>query len=205
MQSGAVGYVRITSFQETTLADLDSALADLNKQGMKALILDLRGNSGGLFDVAVETVRRFLVKGLIVSTRHHDPRVKPGFYHAHNPGALTLPMVVLVDGETASAAEVVAGALKEHKRARVVGQTTYGKGCSQGLLRLPTQGLLKLPPKPGGNPTGGIRLTVERFFSPTGYPYSGRGVVPHIPVDLDPEQQLVRALDEAQRLLGIVQ
>jgi carboxyl-terminal processing protease len=205
MQSGAVGYVRITCFQETTLADLDNALADLNKQGMKALILDLRGNSGGLFDVAVETARRFLAKGLIVTTRHHDPRVKPGVYHAHNPAALSLPMVVLVDGETASAAEVVAGALKENKRARVVGQTTYGKGCSQGLLRLPTAGLLKLPPNPGGNPTGGIRLTVERFFSPTGYAYSGRGVVPHIPVDLDPEQQLVRALDEAQRLLGIVQ
>ncbi len=205
MQSGAVGYLRIACFQETTLADLDGALADLTKQGMKALILDLRGNSGGLFEVAVETVRRFLTRGLIVTTRHQDPRVKPGVYRANNPAALTLPMVVLVDGETASAAEIVAGALKENKRARVVGQTTFGKGCSQGLLRLPTQNLLKLPPTPGGNPTGGIRLTVERFFSPAGYAYSGRGVVPHVLLGPDSEQQLVRAVDEAQRLLGMIQ
>jgi carboxyl-terminal processing protease len=204
MQSGAVGYVRISCFQETTVNDLDSALAELTKQGMKALILDLRGNSGGLFEVAVETARRFLVGGVIVRTRHQDPSLNT-VYHARNPGALTVPLVVLVDGETASAAEVVAGALKDNKRARVVGQTTYGKGCSQGLLRLPAQGLLKLPPKPGGSATGGIRITVARFFSPADQPYSGRGVVPHVPVDPDPEQELVRALDEAQRMLGMVQ
>src|SRR5947209_8199415 len=110
MQSGAVGYVRISCFQETTLADLDAALAELNKQGMKALILDLRGNSGGLFEVAVEAARRFLAAGVIVSTRHQDPKLNT-VYHARNPAALTVPLVVLVDGETASAAEVVAGAL----------------------------------------------------------------------------------------------
>jgi carboxyl-terminal processing protease len=205
MESGAVGYLRITSFQETTLQDLDTGLADLHKQGMKALILDLRGNGGGLFEVAVETARRFL-RGdvIIVRTQHQDPKLNT-IYRARNPAALTLPLVVLVDGETASAAEVVVGALKDHERARVVGQTTYGKGCSQGLLRLPTQGLLRLPPKPGGKATGGIRITVARFFSPLGSPYTGRGVVPHIPMEQDSEQQLVRALLEAQRMLGIVQ
>jgi carboxyl-terminal processing protease len=204
MESGAVGYLRITSFQETTLQDLDTGLAELQKQGMKALILDLRGNGGGLFEVGVETARRFLTSGVIVSTQHQDSKLN-AIHHARNPAALTLPLIVLVDGDTASAAEVVAGALKDNKRARVVGQTTYGKGCSQGLLRLPTQGLLRLPPKPGGGATGGLRVTVARFFSPAGHPYTGRGVVPHIPVPQDPEQQLVRALVEAQRMLGIVQ
>jgi carboxyl-terminal processing protease len=204
MESGAVGYLRITCFQETTLQDLDTGLNELTKQGMKALILDLRGNSGGLFEVAVDTARRFLPSGKVVSTQHQDPKLNMS-YHARNPAALTLPLVVLVDGETASAAEVVAGALKDNKRARVVGQTTYGKGCSQGLLRLPAQGMLRRPPKPGGNATGAIRITVARFYAPSGYPYSGRGVVPHIPVGPDREQQLVRALIEAQRSLGIIQ
>ena len=204
MESGAVGYLRITCFQETTLHDLDTGLNELTKQGMKALILDLRGNSGGLFEVAVDTARRFLSSGTVVSTQHQDPKLNM-IYHARNPAALTLPLIVLVDGETASAAEVVVGALKDNKRARVVGQTTYGKGCSQGLLRLPAQGMLQRPPKPGGSATGAIRITVARFYSPAGYAYSGRGVVPHIPVGPDAEQQLVRALVEAQRTLGMVQ
>ncbi len=214
LQSGAIGYLRVTCFQETTLQELNEALMLLHKAGMKALILDLRGNSGGLFEVAVEVARRFLASGVIVSTQHQDPKLNT-VYQARNPGALTLPLVVLVDGETASAAEVLAGALKENKRARLVGQTTYGKGCSQGLLRLPTQGLLKLPAEQGGRPTGGIRITVARFFSPAGYPYTGRGVVPHLFVNRplvpgslseadDEPHWLDSARAEAQRLLDMV-
>jgi len=203
MESGVIGYVRITSFQETTLEYLDTALAELNKQGMKALILDLRGNSGGLFKVGVETARRFLTEGVIVSERYYDPGLDT-VHEARNPAALTIPLVVLVDGETASAAEVVAGALKDHKRARVVGQTSYGKGCTQGLLPLPVRGLLEYPQHERGKPTGAIRITVAHFFSPAGYAYAGRGVLPDVPVDLDANQQLIRALDEAQRLLGMM-
>jgi carboxyl-terminal processing protease len=178
---------------------------------MKALVLDLRDNPGGLFEVAVEVAKRFLSSGVIVSTQHQDPKLNM-VYHARNPAALTLPLVVLVDGDTASAAEVLAGALKENKRARLVGQTTYGKGCSQGLLPLPPVGQLKLPREPGGRPTGGLRITVARFFSPTGYPYSGRGVVPHLLVErhlmsesmADDDQQLAEARGEALRLLEMM-
>jgi carboxyl-terminal processing protease len=211
MMSGAIGYVRITCFQETTAQDLDVALLTLHKEGMKALILDLRDNPGGLVEVAIEVAQRFLATGLIASREHQDSSLNK-VYHAHNPAALKLPLVVLVDGDTASAAEILAGALKENKRARLVGQTTYGKGCSQGLLELPPVGLLKLPPEPGGRPTGGIRITVARFFSPTGYPYSGRGVVPHlfaerqlVPESMaDDDQQLIAARAEALRLLEMV-
>jgi carboxyl-terminal processing protease len=167
---------------------------------MRALILDLRGNPGGLVETAIETARRFLPSGVIVSTENQDPRYNT-VVHARNPGALTLPLVVLVDGDTASAAEVLAGALKDNRRGRLVGQATFGKGCSQKLL--------KLPPGPGGVPTGAIRVTVARLFSPSGAPYTGRGVLPHVlaprrlmPDSLDDsDNQLAVAALEAQRLL----
>src|SRR5262245_384031 len=116
MLSGAIGYVKIHCFQETTLQELDTALLDLNKQGMKALVLDLRDNPGGLFEVAVEVARRFLAHGVIVSLQQQGVK-SPTPYQARNPAALALPLVLLVDGNTASSAEVLAGALKENKRA----------------------------------------------------------------------------------------
>jgi carboxyl-terminal processing protease len=214
MHSGAIGYLRITAFQETTPQEFDAAVQLLNKAAMKALILDLRGNSGGVFDAAIDVARRFLCSGIITRTQHRDPDLNR-VYEARNPAALTMPLVILVDAETASAAEVLAGALKEHKRARLVGQTTYGKGCSQGFLPLPPQGQLKLPREPGGKATGAIRITVARFFSPSGSPYTGRGVVPHILVNRplipgsmseadDEAHWLEMARAEAQRLLDMV-
>jgi carboxyl-terminal processing protease len=201
-----IGYVQISCFQPTTLQELDAALAELRKQDVKALILDLRGNSGGLVDVAIEVARRFLTHGVIVSTEHQDPS-ESTIYQARNPHALTLPLVVLIDGETASSAEILAGALKENRRATLVGQTTYGKGCSQGLRYLP-MGLLKVPPEEGGVSLGGLRITMTRYFSPTGQPYSERGVAPHLFVErplmpsmepLDPQFEAAR--QEAQRLV----
>ncbi|HYT90426.1 MAG TPA: S41 family peptidase, partial [Gemmataceae bacterium] len=209
MLSGSIGYIKIACFQETTLQDLDLALLSLTKEGMKALIIDLRDNPGGLVEVAVDVARRFLKTGVIGSVQHQDPKLNT-VYHSRNPAALTFPLVLLVDGDTASAAEILAGALKENNRARLVGQTTYGKGCSQGLLRLPPVGLLKLPPEEGGSQTGGIRITVAEFFSPNRHPYTGRGVVPHLLVErhlvpepsmADDDQQLVAARAEALRLL----
>jgi len=200
MKSVGIGYLQLACFQETTTQEIDAALLALSKEEMKALILDLRGNAGGLVESAIETARRFLPSGVIVSTQNQDPRQNT-VYQARNPGALTLPLVVLVDGDTASAAEVVAGALKDNNRARLVGQATFGKGCSQGLLRLPAG--------PGGVPTGAIRVTVARLFSPSGAPYTGRGVVPHIvtprrlmPGSLDDnDNQVAVAQEEAERLL----
>jgi len=202
MKSPGLGYLQIACFQETTLQEMDTALQALNKAEMKALILDLRGNAGGLVESAIDAARRFLPTGVIVSTQNQDPRHNT-VYQARNPGASTLPLVVLVDGDTASAAEVLAGALKDNKRARLVGQATFGKGCSQNLL--------KLPPAPGGVPTGAVRITVARLFSPRGTPYTGHGVVPHIvtPRRLmsdslsDDDNQLAVARAEAQRLVDL--
>jgi carboxyl-terminal processing protease len=187
--------------------ELDNALLELAKVDVKALILDLRGNSGGLMDAAIEVAERFLSKGMIiVSTQHYDPKYNTT-YRVRNEQAFALPMVVLVDGDTASAAEVLAGALKDNNRARLVGQTTFGKGCSQEVVRLPSQGLLKVPPELGGVQTGAIRITVARFLSPGRQPYSGRGVVPHrlverqtLPESLG-DNQIEEARSEAQRLI----
>ncbi len=166
-----VGYLQITHFQDSTPQELDDAFAALSKTGMKGLILDLRGNSGGLVESAVEVARRFLVSGVIASAESYDPKLSTVF-HARNPSAWTLPVIVLVDGDTASAAEVLAGALKDNGRARVFGQPTFGKGSSQGLV--------KLPEALGGVPTGGLRMTIARFFSPKGIAYAGQGVLPNV-------------------------
>jgi carboxyl-terminal processing protease len=158
-----VGYVKITSFQKTTAQDLRSALLALRAQGLKALILDLRGNPGGSFDAAVEVAEMFLSEGVIVYTE--TPR-KEEVKRASNRDALTLPVVVLVDGDTASAAEIVAGALKDNNRALLVGQPTFGKGTVQCVLKLDS---IK----------SGLQVTVKRFVSPDRVPYDGRGITPH--------------------------
>lgn len=202
MQSDLIGYVHLSCFQDTTVAELDQALSSLAKAEMKALILDLRGNGGGLFEAAIDAARRFLSQGIITSIECTDPKLNT-VYQARNPQALSLPLVVLVDGETASAAEVLAGALKENKRGRLLGTTTFGKGC--------TQCLVKLPGAAGGVPTGGLRLTVARFLSPSGRSYSGKGIVPDVIVEMQgmpgsmmnevEDLPLEAALIEAQRLL----
>ncbi len=198
LKNDGLGYVHIAAFQDSTVLEVDQALAALTKAEMKALILDLRGNSGGVFEAAIDTARRFLANGIIASTQHTDPRHNTT-YHARNADALLLPLVVLIDGDTASAAEVLAGALKDNKRARLVGQPSFGKGCIQCVL--------KLPNAIGNVPTGGLRVTVARFFSPAGLPYTGRGVTPHwlverfLGTDGIADPQLEQARLEAQRLL----
>ncbi len=166
----ALGYVRILSFQDTTLQELDDALSYLAKEGMRGLVLDLRGNPGGLVEVAIESAKRFLAGGVIATVENQDPKFST-VYHARGPAVCTVPMAVIVDGDTASAAEVLAGALKENDRARVIGLTTFGKGCTQSLVKLPAA---------RGVPTGGLRVTVARFFSPRGQAYTGHGVTPHV-------------------------
>jgi carboxyl-terminal processing protease len=166
-----VGYVRIVAFQDGTVQELKDALLHLQAAQMKALVLDLRGNSGGLFQSAVQVAELFLSDGVIVISESPLKRFR-GTHRAHNANALTLPVVVLVDGETASAAEVLAGALKDNGRATLVGTATYGKGSIQC-------------PVPLENLPAGIWITVARFYSPARQPYSDRGVTPHVLEEVD--------------------
>jgi carboxyl-terminal processing protease len=166
------GYLQINSFIKTTPQELDEAIAALKDGGVRGLILDLRGNSGGSLKAALDCARRFLSNGVIVSTRTNDGKLVK--HYVRNGSAVvpwtSVPLVVLVDGDTASSAEVLAGALKENKRAKLVGQTTFGKVCSQKVYQLTAVRTV----------VGAVRITVARFLSPNGQPYSGRGIVPDV-------------------------
>jgi carboxyl-terminal processing protease len=127
-----VGYLRLTNFQKTTTRDVERALRDLHKQGMKSLIIDLRGNPGGLLSAAVEVADRFLQSGKIVTTRGRNAR-ENFEYRAHATNTWSVPLVVLIDNDSASASEIFAGAIADSKRGAIIGETSYGKGSVQGI------------------------------------------------------------------------
>lgn len=163
------GYVRITQFQSPTPDNLTRKLAQLekdNKAPLKGLVLDLRNNPGGALDAAIGVSDAFLTEGLIVST---DGRVASA-KSKHNATATDLmkgaPIVVLVNGGSASASEIVAGALKDHKRAIIMGQPTFGKGSVQNVIDLKNRHSLK--------------LTTARYYTPSGASIQARGITPDI-------------------------
>ncbi|HVC99060.1 MAG TPA: S41 family peptidase [Pirellulales bacterium] len=189
-----IAYLKLTCFQKTTTRDLNDALWKLHGVGMKSLIIDLRGNPGGLLTTAVDVVDKFVGRGVIVSTRGRS-RQEDASYSARESGTWPVPLVVMIDGESASASEIFAGAIRDHHRGTIVGERSYGKGSVQGIFPL-------------GHANAGLRLTTAKFYSPKGKPFSGVGVVPDIVVphrvarvDLDAEQtnDADDALDTAVR------
>jgi len=163
-----VGYLRLTNFQKTTTRDVERALRDLHKQGMKSLIIDLRGNPGGLLSAAVEVADRFLHSGKIVTTRGRNAR-ENFEYRAHPTNTWSVPLAVLIDSDSASASEIFAGAIADSKRGAIIGETSYGKGSVQGIFRMDTAKF-------------GLCITTAKFYSPSGRAISRNGVVPTIEV-----------------------
>ena len=149
-----IGYIRLSQFQQNSAKDLDKAVEKLTGQGMRALVLDLRTNPGGLLTAAIEVTDRFLGKGLIVSTKGR--RSRPRAYKA-TPGNTydNFPLAVLVSPRSASASEILAGAIQDHKRGVIVGMRTFGKGSVQTLLRLQ-------------DGKAAIRLTTAYYYTPAG-------------------------------------
>eukprot|EP00913_Durusdinium_trenchii_P011134 g10456.t1 len=131
-RDAGIGYIRMTGFQKSTARELDAALDTLRKQGMRALIWDVRGNPGGLLDSAVETLDRFIDNGVLVSTRGRV-RSSKSTYTARQLGTWNIPLVLLVDGNSASASEIVAGAVRDHRRGTIIGGQTYGKWSVQSI------------------------------------------------------------------------
>jgi carboxyl-terminal processing protease len=164
--AAGVAYIRIPAFQKTTARDLEAALWDLHRQGMRSLVLDLRGNPGGLLTASVEVADKFIADGAIVSTRGRSEQENFN-YRAHRPGTWRVPLVVLIDGDSASASEIFAAAIKDSGRGKVVGTRSYGKGSVQGIFPL-------------GYAGAGARITTAKFFSPMGHPISNVGVTPDI-------------------------
>jgi carboxyl-terminal processing protease len=168
-----VGYMKITSFTEKTFDDLDKAIETIQKDipadKLKGYVLDLRLNPGGLLDQAVSVSDTFLDRGEIVSTRGRDPKDVSRF--DSRPGDMIdgKPLVVLINGGSASASEIVAGALQDHRRATVVGTQSFGKGSVQTIIPLAENGAL--------------RLTTALYYTPSGKSIQGKGITPDIKVE----------------------
>ena len=159
-----IGYFRVNSFQRNTVAEADAALWQLYRAGMRSLVLDLRGNPGGLLDAGVELADKFIDDGMIVSTRGRNPEETHEF-KAHQDGTWRVPLVVLVDGDSASASEIFAAAIQDHARGAIVGEKSYGKGTVQGIFPL-------------AGSQAGLRLTTSKFYSPNGRAIAYSGVTP---------------------------
>lgn len=164
-----VAYLRIPVFQKSTSRDVEAALWDLHRQGMRTLVMDLRGNPGGLLTSAVELVDKFVAQGNIVSTRGRSDG-EDFDYRAHRAGTWRVPLVVLIDGDSASASEIFAAAIRDNRRGTIVGDRSFGKGSVQGIFPMARSG-------------AGVRLTTAKFFSPLGKPISMVGVAPDVAVD----------------------
>lgn len=178
---GDVGYLRITSFTDRTQEGLDKAIADIKgKLGdkLQGYVLDLRNNPGGLLDQAVSVSDTFLTQGEIVSTRARDPKENKRYNATTGDATNGKPLVVLVNGGSASASEIVSGALQDHRRAIVLGVKSFGKGSVQTVS--PISGY------------GAIRLTTARYYTPSGRSIQAEGIVPDIVV----EQAKVEAIED---------
>jgi len=168
-----IGYIRITQFNEQTADGLTKAIKEINEKipadKLKGYVLDLRNNPGGLLDQAIAVSDAFLDHGEIVSTRGRDPEETQRFNA--RPGDLTngKPVIVLVNGGSASASEIVAGALQDHKRATLLGSRSFGKGSVQTIIPL-------------GPGNGALRLTTARYYTPSGRSIQAKGIVPDIEV-----------------------
>jgi carboxyl-terminal processing protease len=199
-----IEYIRLRQFQEQTAHDIDAALDKFAKNGMKALILDLRNNPGGLLTSAVEVTEKFVDDGKLVVYTEGRVRNQNMRFSAHAKKAYTsLPMVVLVNQGSASASEIVAGALQDYGRAVVVGTQSFGKGSVQTIIPL--------------SDGSGLRLTTAKYFTPKGRSIHGKGITPDIvveapkppadakpqPPSLDPMEDLKKDV-QLQRALDVI-
>ena len=185
-QEEDVGYIRVSQFNEQTTENLKKAITDLQSQipadKLKGYVLDLRNNPGGLLDQAISVSDAFLERGEIVSTRGRNAEETQRF--SARPGDLIKgkPVIVLINGGSASASEIVAGALQDHKRATLIGTRSFGKGSVQTIIPL-------------GAGNGALRLTTARYFTPSGKSIQAKGIVPDIEVLQDVPDELKARTD----------
>jgi carboxyl-terminal processing protease len=180
-----IGYLQITQFGERTGGEFARALADLEKQGLRALVLDLRNNPGGLLDAAIEVCDAFFDKGqLIVYTQGRTPASRDDHVSAGRHRRRNYPVAVLVNGGSASAAEIVAGALKDTKRAVVVGEQTFGKGSVQSVIEL--------------QKGEGLRLTTARYYTPSGITIHERGIAPQVEIQVSSDDEAKIRLQQSR-------
>lgn len=182
---GDVGYIRITSFNGNTLTGLENAVSRLKEEigdGLKGYVVDLRNNPGGLLEQAISVSDAFLEQGEIVSTRGRDEESAQRFNAKPGDIAGGLPLVVLINEGSASASEIVAGALRDHRRAIVMGTGSFGKGSVQSMIPITGHGALK--------------LTTARYYTPSGASIQGKGIDP----DIEVEQAVLSPVEGRRRV-----
>jgi carboxyl-terminal processing protease len=176
---GDVGYIRLGQFNANATDDIKKAITDLTAQGAKSFVLDLRDNPGGLLDQAVDVSSLFIGDGVIVRV---DERNKPEqIYRATGNKATDAPLVVLINGNSASASEITAGALQDYGRATLVGEKSFGKGSVQTIEELP-----------GG---AAVKFTIAHYFTPLKRAINGIGLTPDVVVTMDPQKEMDRKTD----------
>jgi carboxyl-terminal processing protease len=181
-----VGYIRLTQFNEQTTEGLKKAIADITAKvandKLKGYVLDLRNNPGGLLDQAISVCDAFLEKGEVVSTRGRNAEETQRFNARAGDLTSHKPVIVLINGGSASASEIVAGALQDHKRATIIGTRSFGKGSVQTIIPL-------------GSGNGALRLTTARYFTPSGRSIQAKGITPDIEVLQDVPDDLKSRTD----------
>lgn len=190
MLENGIAYIEITEFDDITLDQFNEALAEARGSGMKGLILDLRGNPGGNLTTVVEIAKKILPEGLIVYTE--DKYGEREEYRCDGANPLEVPLVVLIDRNSASASEILAGAIKDYGVGTLVGTTTFGKGIVQRIMQL-TDG-------------SAIKLTISKYYTPNGYNIHGIGIAPDVEVPYDGElfrnEERDNQLEEATRIMN---
>ncbi len=175
MLEDGIGYIRITQFTNPTADDLRKALDSLKEEGMNALVLDLRNNPGGLLSSAIEVAQKFIKRGdLIVYTQGRDGRRGQRYAARERNPLMGFPMVVLINEGSASASEIVAGALQDNRRAILIGEKTFGKGSVQSVLPL--------------DDGSALRITTAKYYTPSERVIDDRGIEPDIVISIAPEQ-----------------
>lgn len=176
LRPGGLGYVQITQFSERTGKEFKAALAGLEKQGMRGLVIDLRNNPGGLLDAAIDVCNEFFNDGeLIVYTQGRTAESRENYVADNGHPPRNYPIAILVNGGTASAAEIVSGAMKDTKRAVIVGEKTFGKGSVQSIIELQNG--------------EGIRLTTARYYTPSGVTIHEKGIQPHVELEVSADDE----------------
>ena len=185
IDGGNIGYIRISSFNEQTADELKKAIGEISKQiptgSLAGYVVDLRNNPGGLLDQAVSVSSAFMARGEVVSTRGRRPEETQRFTARGGDLIKGKPLVVLINGGSASASEIVAGALHDHKRATLIGTRSFGKGSVQTIIPL-------------GSGNGALALTTARYFTPSGRSIQAKGILPDIEVLQDvPDEMKARS------------
>ena len=196
MLSDDIGYLKLTQFKHNTYEEARTAVRDMMRQGMRALILDLRNNGGGLLDASVKIVSMFVRDGLVVETKGRSERANEKYYADRGKYLTNMPMIVMINGGSASASEIVAGALNDRGRAKLLGEKSFGKGSVQTLFPL-TDG-------------SGLYVTIARYYTPSGKVIDHVGLSPDIEVKGEPsrekseDEQLQRAITEIKKQMRSV-